>query len=412
MIPTTNRHIYVVNETSGPPGFERVEDYDLNPVLPDDDVIVSALPDFGGNIWFAARSGRVGFVDPADGSLHATVRPGEGITNSFAIDEDGGVYIVTDRALYRFEMGENGEPEVVWREEYPNLGVQKPGQVDDGSGTTPSLMGADYVAITDNTDPMKVLVYRRGASVTGDRLVCEQSVFEQGRSATDNSLIATDTSIVVENNYGYEGPQSTEQGGVTAPGVERVDLDPDGQGCSKRWESDVISPTVVPKLSLANGLVYVYAKKPDSDDPWYLTAIDFRTGETVYQQLAGVGLGFNNNYAPITIGPDGSAYVGVLDGLVRLYDTAEEPGGGGGGGPGEQDEPDDRGRSAGTPGRKGRAPAGTRAGVTADFGGGEDETDQGPLPFTGLALAATLLAASGLLGGGYALRRVARRWSG
>jgi len=37
-------------------------------------------------------------------------------------------------------------------------------------------------------------------------------------------------------------------------------------------------------------------------------------------ELAGTGLGFNNNYAPVTLGSDGSAYVGALGGLVRLWD--------------------------------------------------------------------------------------------
>jgi hypothetical protein len=32
-------------------------------------------------------------------------------------------------------------------------------------------------------------------------------------------------------------------------------------------------------------------------------------------------LGYNNNYAPVTIGPDGSAYVGTLGGLVRIAGT-------------------------------------------------------------------------------------------
>jgi hypothetical protein len=88
------------------------------------------------------------------------------------------------------------------------------------------------------------------------------------------------------------------------------------------WASDVISPTVVPKLSLANGLVYAYTKTRDEDDPWYLTAIDFRTGETAYRRRTGFGLGYNNNYAPITLGPDGTAYVGVLGGLVAVRDSA------------------------------------------------------------------------------------------
>jgi len=36
--------------------------------------------------------------------------------------------------------------------------------------------------------------------------------------------------------------------------------------------------------------------------------------------LAGTGTYFNNNYAPVSIGPDGSAYVGTLGGLVKLRD--------------------------------------------------------------------------------------------
>jgi hypothetical protein len=42
----------------------------------------------------------------------------------------------------------------------------------------------------------------------------------------------------------------------------------------------------------------------------------------VFKQLAGEGLGYNNNYAPVTIGPEGSAYVGTLGGLVELKDAS------------------------------------------------------------------------------------------
>ena len=52
----------------------------------------------------------------------------------------------------------------------------------------------------------------------------------------------------------------------------------------------------------------------------YLTALSFRTGETVYERLAGTGLGYNSNYAPVSIGPDGSVYVGALGGLIALRD--------------------------------------------------------------------------------------------
>jgi hypothetical protein len=183
-------------------------------------------------------------------------------------------------------------------------------------------MGRDYVAITDNADPMDVLVYRRAAQVSGSRLVCKVPVFSKGASDTDQSLVATPTSIVTENNYGYSNPAATEEGHSTTPGLERIDVGP--KGCHPVWHSDEIAPSVVPKLSLANGIVYTYTKppRPDGEDGWYLTALDFATGKTLWRALAGEGLGFNNNYAPVTLGPDGAAYIGVLGGLVRLADAS------------------------------------------------------------------------------------------
>jgi hypothetical protein len=328
VIPTRNRHIQVFRRTRGAArrvpglGFRRVRDFDLSHLIDRDDAIVSALPDWSGLIWFVSTDGVVGNVDPGSGRVRSR-RLREGVTNSFAVDETGGVYIVSDRALYRFDAGPGGRVVESWREGYDNVGYRKRGQADDGSGTTPTLMGEDYVAIADNANPMNVMVYRRGERARGEpRLVCKQPVFRPGASATDNSLVVTDRSIVVENNFGFSGPDSVSRGRLTAPGIERVDLDRDGSGCHTAWRSREVSPSVVPKLSLANGLLYAYTKTRDRDDPWYLTAIDFRRGATVYRRRAGFGRGYNNHYAPITLGPEGTAYVGVANGLVALRDTA------------------------------------------------------------------------------------------
>ena len=320
VIPTTNRQIWVVRETNTP-GFALERVYDLSAYVAPGDKLFSALPDWNGLIWFASADGVVGTIEPASGKVKV-IRTGEPIANSFAVDETGGVFIVTDVALYRFDARANGRPEVTWREVYPNSGVRKPGQVSAGSGTTPTLMGTDLVAITDNADPMDVVVYRRAKQVTGARRVCLHPVFGRGQSATDNSLIATDTAMVVENNYGYSGPTATQGGRSVPGGLERVDLNTDGSGCHLVWHSDERAPSVVPKLSLATGLVYTYTKDPrdDGQDAWYLTALDFATGQTVYERLSGEGLGYNNHYAPISIAPDGDLYVGVLGGLVLLRD--------------------------------------------------------------------------------------------
>jgi hypothetical protein len=76
------------------------------------------------------------------------------------------------------------------------------------------------------------------------------------------------------------------------------------------------------KLSRGAGLLHGYAKVADDAgrDLWYWTAIDWRTGELAHRVLAGVGPQWNNNWGVISIGPDGTAYVGTISGLVRVAD--------------------------------------------------------------------------------------------
>jgi hypothetical protein len=183
----------------------------------------------------------------------------------------------------------------------------------------------DYVTISDNAEPrMHVVVWRRAKDVQGSRLVCEEPVFDPGQSSNENSLVATDTSIVVENNFGYKDYKSTMHGMTSKPGLPRIDLLPNEKGCKTVWTSmDESMPTVVTKMSLLNGLIYTYTKPktPPDTDAWYFTAIDFATGKTVYKKLAGTGLLYNNHYAPVFIGPNETWYVGVLGGLVAIHDA-------------------------------------------------------------------------------------------
>ena len=88
------------------------------------------------------------------------------------------------------------------------------------------------------------------------------------------------------------------------------------------WRSDEVAPTSVAKVSLATGLVYAYTTRQSwwGVSAWYLTAIDARTGETAFSVRTGTGTLFNNHYSAVTLGPDGSAYVATLGGMVRVRD--------------------------------------------------------------------------------------------
>ncbi len=337
---TTTHHVYVIVETPGGPGFTLVRDYPLTSVLSSSENITSALPDSNGLLWFVTRTdGVVGTLNLASGQVR-TIHLGNGadgeIENSFATDQDGGVYIATNRKLYRFSAGADGEPKIVWQVTYPNSFEHKPGQVDDGTGTTPTVMPGGYVNITDNTDPMDIMVYRTAehptkmvtrhghrTTVALPRQVCQVPIFSKGASADENSLISAGRIMSAENNYGYNDPTSV-QGKATAPGFVRVDLNASGDGCHQVWLNTTESaPTVVSKMALANGLVYSYTT--DANGDWYWTALDYRTGDVVYKVLAGTGLGYNNNYAGISINPGGTEYVGTLGGIVALRDGVVTP---------------------------------------------------------------------------------------
>ena len=221
---------------------------DLPAAIPTDQAILSTFPDSHGLLWFTTSGGNDPNTEPA---MVGTVAPsptvatsctvklaklpnGEIIRKSFGVDPDpsrGGVFVVSDKHLYRFDAMTDGTPGETWSAPY-DFGTRiKPGQLYQGSGTTPTLMGTDYVAIGDNADPrMHVVVFKRTAAPLADRQVCAVEVFPPGFSESLNSLIATDMSISVENNYGYD-LQHTLFGLTTVPGITRVDLDSGGTGC-------------------------------------------------------------------------------------------------------------------------------------------------------------------------------------
>ena len=310
--------------------FVLVQTYDLSAQINDSsDILNSILPDSAGNLWFITQQADLGYVNPISGKINITnlrniqgANPNETNTKSFATDANGGVYVLSDYALYRFKVGPGGTPQNTWRSAYDRGVRMKPGQNQQGSGTTPTLFndfaGNQFVTIADNADPfMHVNVYNRQTGV----LVAQQTVFRGFplRNACENSLIAVNHSIIVENNYGNASVLSTFGPLTTVPGVDRVDFNPTTGRSQVVWENATVAvPSVVSQLSTGDGLIYTYAKDAES---WYWGALNFQNGSLAAQSRVPLskplgGLLANNFYAGIGIGSDGSAYTGVFGGIV------------------------------------------------------------------------------------------------
>lgn len=304
-----------------------IQTYDLSGSISDSDVLNSVLPDSSGNIWYITQKGVVGYVN-SSGLPSQVVHLNESISKSFASDGNGGVYIVTDSpdpgvavegSLYCYRMGAQG-PIRVWRAPYKCGLVEKPGQNQIGCGTTPTCFddfaGNRFVAIADNSPQMSVNVYSRD---TG-KLVAQQAVFTErsGACACENSLIAVNRSIIIENNYGNAQIDSTAGPLTTEPGVARIDFDPATGKSTVVWTNKTISvPSVVSQLSSGDGMVYTYAKDTKG---WYWAALDFATGNLVksspYIKFNDPEEASNNWYAGLTVGPNGAAYLSVFAGLT------------------------------------------------------------------------------------------------
>jgi hypothetical protein len=280
--------------------------WDLKPWIPFGDCVVAIAPDWSGLVWWASRQGLVGTIEPGSARV-AVADLDEPVRRGLAVDE-GGAYVVTDEALHRLVAGAEGAPQAQWRTEYAG-----------SSGSAPVLLDGGVVAVTDTVESRLGVVFL--ARDTG-AVQCRQSVFEEGDGATDSTLAPLGRGVVVTNNHGYSSPRSTLLGFTSDPGIARVDL-VDGD-CVVEWASEAVSPSSGATASWPSGLVYAWTKRPSLTgvSAWYLTALDAESGRNMWSVRTGTGLLAGSDGSRITIGPDGSAWLGTMAGLVRVRDRS------------------------------------------------------------------------------------------
>jgi len=260
------------------------------------------------------------------------------------------VFIVSNMALYKLRFDEATKRIVLdseWEKNfegliYDNDRTQKSGQLNNGSGTTPTLIGHEYVVIVDNApSQVNICVYDQK---TG-KLVFRHPLFEPGKSACENSVIAYKNSLFVGNTSGYDDPFIENN---TPGGLMRFDLDETTGEFSYNpdWPQKHIDiKTATPKLSTASGLMYVYNRADEAVNghlDWQITALDIETGLRVYYIkpylekkefdenvsciTRGASLGnknydrkvFNNIWGTFTIGPNNSIFVATYRGFIKI----------------------------------------------------------------------------------------------
>ncbi len=309
VVATADREVLAVRTATGEnePDLATDATWDLKPYVPYGDCLVALAPDWSGRIWWASREGLVGTLVPDSGAVQV-VDLGEEVDHDLAVDPDGGVYVVTDEAVQRLGAGPDGVPTPVWRTPTEHAG-----------GSPPVLLDGGAVAVTDEVDDrLQVVVLERASGGQ----VCRQAVFGKGDGATTSALAPMGGSVVVTNNDGYSSPRSTLLGFTTSPGIARVDV-VDGS-CVERWSTGWVAPSSGAVVSWPSGLAYAWTKRPTLTgvSAWYLTALDVDTGRWRWSVRTGTGMLAGSDGSEVTLGPEGTVWVGTLAGLVRVRDRS------------------------------------------------------------------------------------------
>jgi hypothetical protein len=299
----------------------------------------------------------------------------ETVSNSIAADENGGIYVVTNAAVIKYQWDGTSLTKV-WRTEYlsdPPFSVLRLGP---GSGSTPSLMGTAldddrFVVITDGQELMHLVLMWRDeipsdwvglpgrdpriaceipvtfGDPTATRSLSEQSVLVRGYGAVVVSNLLSDESAIQTPLDVLKPALAALEGGnpdVAPAGAERFDWDPLTRTCASTWTNPTISlPNAIPTMSATTGLMYALGQR---GGVWGLEGLDFDTGasvftvpsaqttcsQTVLDQLAASVLGpflspvverlpascENSLFAATEVGPDGAIYQGTFLGASRF----------------------------------------------------------------------------------------------
>jgi hypothetical protein len=337
----------------------------------DDDRLIGITMLWDGTVAFASELGVVGVVPRQPQRMNAAnvhtvslnkdaCRDGtardqlEQVSNSISADEDGGVYVVTSKAQYKFRW--DGKTfNQAWRAEYETSGVVGGARLGAGSGTTPTVMGTHrgddkFVVITDGQPLMNLVLFWRD-EIPKDwkpigpgkdrRIACEVPVTygdpNTKESITEQSVLVRGYASVVVNNDKSLGdvlsPLPTEARPFSElaaqfpanaqPGLERIDWDPRTRTCKSVWANRRVTlPNGVPGMSSETGLVYGIGVR---SGVWGLEGIDFDTGHDRLWVPAGASPSENSFFAGTEVGPDGSVWTGTFQGISSYSSSAPAP---------------------------------------------------------------------------------------
>lgn len=324
----------------------------------EDDLIVGINLTYDGRLILATQSGLIvalsrDLADPAYLQLPVS----SPISNSIAIDETGGVFVVKSDTVVRIQWDADkaGDERLAlqWAVPYKSVDEKMKGRLGAGSGTSPSLMGTGdqdkFIVIGDGQKQMHlVLIWRgdipedwEGLPGLDRRIAAEVPVTfghdDEPKSTTEQSLTVRGYGVAaVSNLYGHIPPfrkrlakrvfgnetfrtiYRSNYESVAPYGAEKFVWNPKTRRMTSSWANSSISmPNGIPTMSEATGLFYCIGQRETN---WTLEAVDWYTGESVFHQRLSRHFRYNSFYAATQIGPSSSIITGMYGGVMKFAD--------------------------------------------------------------------------------------------
>lgn len=304
-----------------------------------------------GHVVVTTVSGGVAVIDREFREQPRVARLGEVVTNSSAIDQQGGIYVASDTRLHKLvwtgDRLSQDARDGAWSAAYDVAGDGLSGirAGSQGTGSTPTLMGFGpdedrLVVLTDGAPRMKLVAFWRDAIPEGfvalagaaspriaDQRVVEFGIPGQPIAQSEQSVAVWGYGALVVNNAGPDTLGSAFENvaaiGVTRPGpqgVAKLAWDPHANRWRDAWSRpDVGAPSTVPLVSAGSRQAYVQDARAGR---FSVVGLDWDTGATRTSVDFPRGQAFNGAYTQIQLLPSGDLFMGMLTGPVR---TVLEP---------------------------------------------------------------------------------------
>ena len=309
--------------------------------------IVGMNMTYDGHIALATSAGLVMTIS-RDFSTYQAISLGanQEVSNSIAVDEDGGIFVVTSKQMHRIQW--NGETlSLLWSADYEaGPDTPLPGRLGIGSGSTPTLMGKEdedkFVVFTDGGELMNlVLMWRdeipadwQAIGEGKDRRIAAEfpitfGISDRTKSISEQSvMVRGHSAMVVDNEYSWDTSQLGEDpqwGMVTvlfsnlkfnAPiGVEKFSWKPDSREVVSDWSNQESCPNGIPTMSEASNLAYCWGQ---IGGKWTILGFDWNTGETKVEAPMGYLPKYNSTYAATQVVANRQIVGGTVSGVVRV----------------------------------------------------------------------------------------------